>query len=94
MFPDPEACGLREFNLSSEVNCSYPLTVLPFLPPYTAKNESKLHLYWPCEVRAYWVHIVPFVSSVQFLLSYVTAFIIVLGEFFLILLFLRTTLLN
>jgi len=83
MFPDPEICGLAELDLDYEANCSYPLSVLPFLRDLTPEKENGLHLHWPCEVRAYWVQITPFVSTVQFLLTYVTAFIIVLGKAFL-----------
>lgn len=60
-------------------NCTYPLTSLTFLPHFNSSEVPNLQLIWPCEVRAYWAQIDPFVVTVKFLLTYVTAVIIIIG---------------
>lgn len=69
-----------ESNSEHADNCSYTLSSLDFLPEYNATDIPNLEIQWPCEVRAYWVQIIPFVSAVKFLLTYVTLVIIIIGK--------------
>lgn len=61
-------------------NCSYTLSSLDFLPEYNVTDIPNLEIQWPCEVRTYWVQIIPFVSTVKFFLTYVTLVIIIIGK--------------
>nr|CAD7431307.1 unnamed protein product [Timema monikensis] len=58
--------------------CLYPLQVLDFLHDWSDPNL--LEASWPCETRAYWSkQLLPLVSLVRFLFTYVAPLMVVLG---------------
>nr|CAD7266593.1 unnamed protein product [Timema shepardi] len=58
--------------------CLYPLQVLDFLHDWSDPNL--LEASWPCEMRAYWSkQLLPLVSLVRFLFTYVAPLMVVLG---------------
>ncbi|XP_054006295.1 probable G-protein coupled receptor 139 [Hylaeus anthracinus] len=63
-------------DIRGNLTCPLPLTTLDFIYNFTQPN---LEIVWPCEVRAHWLTLQPFVKFVRFLLSYITPFIIILG---------------
>ena len=57
--------------------CPYTYDVIGDLQGTNVTSEDAAK--WPCELRTYWVEILPLVKLVRFLLSYGTATIVVFG---------------
>nr|CAD7400821.1 unnamed protein product [Timema cristinae] len=80
-----ETVGISDLggnNISTRANrtstCLYPLQVLDFLHDWSDPNL--LEASWPCETRAYWSkQLLPLVSLVRFLFTYVAPLMVVLG---------------
>ncbi|VDI22133.1 Hypothetical predicted protein [Mytilus galloprovincialis] len=62
----------------NDTDCQYGFEVIEGITNATEVDKQA----WPCELRVFWVEIYPFVTLVRGLLSYGTAFIIVLGLLF------------